>query len=141
MTAHRRFERIERIRFSDCDPAGIVFYPQYFVRFNALVEDWFTEGLGIPYAELIGPRRIGLPTVSLQSEFKAISRHGDAITFGLVVERLGGASFTLALDGRCGHELRLTLRQVIVTTDLDSHAAMAIPADVRDAIERFQRGV
>lgn len=135
-----RFERVERVRFSDCDPAGIVFYPQYFVRFNALVEDWFTEGLGISYAELIGPRRVGLPTVSLQTEFKAISRHGDALTLGLSVERLGGASLTLALDGRCGGELRLTLRQVIVTTDLRTHAAIAIPADLRTAIDAFQRG-
>ena len=31
--------RERRIRFSDCDPAGIVFYPQYFVMFNGLVEE------------------------------------------------------------------------------------------------------
>ena len=36
------FERERLVRFSDCDPAGIVFYPQYFVMFNGLVEDWVT---------------------------------------------------------------------------------------------------
>ncbi len=30
------FSRERLIRFSDCDPAGIVFYPQYFVMFNGL---------------------------------------------------------------------------------------------------------
>jgi acyl-CoA thioesterase FadM len=29
------------------------------------------------------------------------------------------------------------VRQVIVTTDLDSHRAIDIPADLRAAIERF----
>lgn len=29
-----------RIRFSECDPAGIVFYPQYFVMFNDCIEKW-----------------------------------------------------------------------------------------------------
>ncbi|HEY1393321.1 MAG TPA: acyl-CoA thioesterase, partial [Methylibium sp.] len=37
------FWRERQIRFSDCDPAGIVFYPQYFVMFNGLVEDWVGE--------------------------------------------------------------------------------------------------
>lgn len=37
------FSRARLIRFSDSDPAGVVFYPQYFVMFNGLVEDWFNE--------------------------------------------------------------------------------------------------
>ena len=37
------------VRFSHCDPAGIVFYPQYFIMFNGLVEDWFNQGLGVNY--------------------------------------------------------------------------------------------
>ncbi len=137
MPASTRFECNRRIRFSDCDPAGIVFYPQYFVMFNGLVEDWVTEGLGIPYAELLGPRRIGLPTVSLQTEFRAISRMGDEVTLGLGVEHLGTRSLILALDGRCGDEVRLRTRQVIVSTSLDTHQAIALPADLCAAVERF----
>ena len=34
------YEQEHRIRFSECDPAGIVFYPQYFVMFNDLMEAW-----------------------------------------------------------------------------------------------------
>ena len=41
------FERDVLIRFSHCDPAGIVFFPQYLVMFNNHVEDWVTDGLGI----------------------------------------------------------------------------------------------
>ena len=48
------FERELRIRFAHCDPAGIVFFPQYLVMINNLVEDWVTECLGVPYAELLG---------------------------------------------------------------------------------------
>ena len=92
-----RFERVYPIRFSHCDPAGIVFFPQYLVLFNHLVEDWFTEGLGVDYAQMLGARRIGLPIVRLECDFRAISRMGDAVTFGLVTERVGGRSLTLAL--------------------------------------------
>ena len=31
MSASAAFRRERTIRFSDCDPAAIVFYPQYFV--------------------------------------------------------------------------------------------------------------
>ncbi|NRF70612.1 acyl-CoA thioesterase [Aquincola sp. S2] len=135
-----RFERAQRIRFSHCDPAGIVFFPSYFVLFNGLVEDWVSDALGIPYAALIGERRIGLPTVSLQTGFRAISRMGDAVRLGLEVERLGLRSFTLALDC-CGADgaQRVQAQQVIVTTDLDSHRAVEIPEDLRAAIERFRQ--
>lgn len=138
MSAAPRFERRVPVRFAHCDPAGIVFFPQYFVWFNGLVEDWVTDALGIGYAELIGPRRVGLPTVSLQSEFRAVARLGEALTLGLAVERLGTRSLALALDAR-GDDgvVRACARQVLVTTDLATHRAITIPPDLRAAIERF----
>ena len=40
------FTRTVSIRFSHCDPAGIVYFPHYFDMFNGLIEDWYTEQLG-----------------------------------------------------------------------------------------------
>jgi len=129
------FRRAARIRFSDCDPAGIVFYPQYFVMLNGHVEEWFGAGLGIPYRSLIVERRIGLPSVRLEEDFTAVSRMGDEVELALSVERLGRASITLrhAIAG-AGGEPRMAMRQVLVATSLDTHRAIAIPEDVRAAI-------
>jgi len=130
------FRRERQIRFSDCDPAGIVFYPQYFVMFNGLVEDWI-DALGIGYQRLVIERRVGLPTVRLEADFRAISPMGDRVVLSLAVERLGGRSLTLKL--RCagaGGDTRMDLRQVIVTTSLDTHRAIDIPPDLRAAIAR-----
>ena len=135
------FVRERLIRFSDCDPAGIVFYPQYFVMFNGLVEDWVEEELGVGYRRLIVERRIGLPTVKLEAEFRAVSRMGDRVSLYLDVARIGGRS--LSLDLRCqgaspdgGEELRMRIRQVLVTTSLETHRSIDVPADLRAAIER-----
>lgn len=133
------FEREVPIRFSHCDPAGIVFFPQYLVMLNNLVEDWFNEELRIAYAQLLGPRRVGLPTVSLACEFTAPSRMGETVALGLSIERLGGASLTLKLGCRLGDEARMSARQVIVATSLDVHRAIPLPHDVRAALERFQQ--
>lgn len=141
LTSGPRFEQGMRIRFSHCDPAGIVFYPQYFVLFNGLVEDWVSEALGIPYAGLIGTRRVGMPTVKVESKFSAISRMGDELRFGLMVEQLGTKSLTLRLDCRGVDEplgsARVQVRNVIVTTDLDTHRSIEIPPDLRAAIAGF----
>lgn len=133
------FVREHRIRFADCDPAGIVFYPQYFVMFNGLVEDWINQSLGIVYHELVLGRRVGLPTVRLEADFKAVSRLGDPVALQLQVERLGQRSLTLQLrcTGRGDDDLRMAVRQVIVTTSLDAHRSVDIPIDLRGAIERF----
>lgn len=133
------FATERRIRFSDCDPAGIVFYPQYFVMFNGLVEDWFDGPLELGFHRLITDRRIGLPTVRVEAEFKAISRFGERVLLGLDVERLGERSLTLALTCTAAQtrELRMQLRQVIVCTSLDTHSSISIPPDVRAAIVRF----
>ena len=133
--APARFERVYPIRFSHCDPAGIVFFPQYLVLFNHLLEDWFTHGLGIDYAELIGPRRVGTPTVRLECDFRAISRMGEDVTFSITPERVGGKSLTLAIEARHGDELRVGARQVLVFTSLDTHRAIDMPADVRAALQ------
>jgi 4-hydroxybenzoyl-CoA thioesterase len=132
------FQRSRLIRFSDCDPAGIVFYPQYFVMLNGLVEDWVNEGLGLSYHGLVAQRRIGLPTVKLEADFRAVSRMGDQVVLGLSVERLGSRSMSLAL--RCfepvSGEVRMEVKQVLVTTSLETHRAVAIPDDMRAAIVR-----
>jgi len=135
-----RFERARRIRFSDCDPAGIVFYPQYFVMFNGLVEDWINDELRISYHDLIVNRGVGVPTVRLEAEFKVVSRLGDPVQLSLGVERLGSRSLTLRLrciGERGDDDMRMSLRQVIVTTSLKTHKSIEIPADLRDAVARF----
>jgi 4-hydroxybenzoyl-CoA thioesterase len=136
-----RFQRERRIRFSDCDPAGIVFYPQYFVMFNGLVEDWVDDVLQVGYSDLVSRRRIGLPTVRLEVDFTAVSRLGDAVQLELEVARLGAHSVTLALQchGERRDDVRMRMRQVLVTTSLETHKAIVIPNDLRDAIARFMQ--
>ena len=126
-----------RVRFSDCDPAGIVFFPQYLVMLNGVVEQWFDEGLRMPYAGLIGERRTGLPTVRLELDFTAISRHGDDLVWSLAIEKLGRSSLTLVVKVRCDDELRLGARQVLVCTSLDTHRPLALPDDVRAALQPY----
>lgn len=128
------------VRFSHCDPAGIVFYPQYFIMFNGLVEDWFNQGLGLNYAHYITGHRLGFPIVKLECDFVAPSKIGEIITLGLKLERLGRSSMEIVVDCRHRKEERLRARFVLVAMDLDAQRAQAIPGDLRELMLAFQQG-
>src|SRR6185436_7719256 len=111
------FSTRQTVRFSDCDPAGIVDYPDYFKMAQALVEDWFGQSLGMPYGELLNVRKIALPTVHLTVDFNRPSRLGEVLTWTLQVEALGRSSIRLKLVATADTVERLTIQQVIVTID------------------------
>lgn len=135
MTKPPTFTQRHRVRFAECDPAGIVFYPQYFVMFNNLLESWIDSLLPEGFAGYIGKHRFGLPTVRLEADFRSISRMGDDVELSLDVARLGGKSLTLSLTctGSDG-EIRMSVTQVVVATSLDSHRAIDIPEMLREAL-------
>jgi 4-hydroxybenzoyl-CoA thioesterase len=131
------FERPVRIRFSHCDPAGIVFFPQYLVMTNALVEDWFNEGLQIDYAKMIAQRRVGLPIVKLDCEFSRPSQMGETITLTLRVNAVGRRSISIGIVGHCKGETRFSAQQVLVTTSFETGKSIDIPADIASALAAF----
>ncbi|WP_176060537.1 thioesterase family protein [Paraburkholderia sp. BCC1876] len=131
------FERPVRIRFSHCDPAGIVFFPQYLVMTNALVEDWFNEGLRVDYAQMISQRRVGLPIVKLDCEFSRPSQMGETITLTLNVAAIGRRSISIEIVGHCNGETRFRAKQVLVTTSLDRNVSIDIPPDIASALAAF----
>ena len=59
------------------------------------------------------------------------------MTLGLAVARLGNRSIALAMECRDAERVRVAVRQTIVTTSLDTHRSIPIPADLRAAIEAF----
>lgn len=126
------------VRFGDCDPAGIVFYPRYFEMFNNLVEEWCAHGLGTSFRELVMERGIGLPTVSIQTDFVATSTLGDNLSAQLSVLKVGSSSLTLMvrLLGAGGDE-RVRARMVLVLMDMKKACAIRIPDLMRERIAHF----
>ena len=53
------FVHQRKIRFSHCDPAGILYFPLAFDLLNAAVEDWFETELGMPSGEFHMRHRVG----------------------------------------------------------------------------------
>lgn len=127
------------IRFAECDPAGIVFFPRFLEMMNDLTEDWFEQGLGIPFDELHFVHRHGVPLVHTHVEFLKACRMGERLALELGIESLGRSSMVLRIRGLVGGEERLRLRHklAMVTVESARLRATPIPDDYRSRMERF----
>lgn len=123
------------LRFGDCDPSGIAYFPSYLNILNGVVEDFWRE-IGFAWPKLIGELGIGTPTAHISCDFSRPSFFGEALTFKIAVRRVGNKSLHLehgvfGLDG-----LRWKAAQVIVATSMASHKSVVWPDEIRRALER-----
>ncbi|MGB3177723.1 MAG: thioesterase family protein [Albidovulum sp.] len=123
-----------KFRHGQCDPAGIVYTPNFFDVFNRAIEEWFDDALRIPYQDVIGRRRIGLGYVAASATFFAPFMMGDEAEVFVAVDKFGIKSYTLTVhlvkDQR--EAVRGTL--TTVTTNLDTHQSTKIPDDILEAL-------
>lgn len=133
----RLFLSRHALRFSHCDPAGIVYSPNTFDMINAAVEDWFGEELGLSFAELHINQLLGFPIVETHCEFLKPSRIGEHLTLQLAVTRLGRSSVVLRISGIVAGEERMRARHVIAMISLESLRAVPIPPELRARMAAF----
>lgn len=127
----KAFMAERRVRFEDCDPAGIVFYPRYFCMVNAVIEDWWAH-IGLPWQDLMRTRRLVTPVSHVDTVFLRPSMLGEQLQFQLQVEALGRSSFRLQHRVAGPDDLaRLQVRQRMVCASMDGHQPTAWPADIK----------
>ena len=125
------------VRFGDCDPAAIVFYPRYVEMLNNVVEEWFEKGLELPWGQMHRAEHRGMPIVDLHVRFLKPSRLGEHLDFALSLRSLGRSAVTLEIVGECGGERRLDAQLKLVHSDLRGPKAIAIPHDLRERMKPF----
>jgi 4-hydroxybenzoyl-CoA thioesterase len=130
------YERLIQIEFNHCDPAGIVFYPRYFEMVNSVIENFFADVVGRSFAQMHNGAENGVPTVAIETSFQRPSRLGDKVLFSLKIEKIGGSSLQMLIEGRGPEGLRLTVR--ITVAWIDRMKAAPWPAEMRAALERYR---
>ncbi len=134
------FTVTRRLRFADCDPAGIAFYPRLLEHLNGVVEDWCADALDYPFREMHLVRGRGMPTVALSIRFASPAQLGDRISWHLRVGRLGRSSLTLSVSavGPDGQDI-LQAEPTLVHTDFSKEQPKSepFPDTVRERIEPF----
>ncbi len=131
------FSKEIKVRFSDTDPAGVMYFPRFLDVFHGVFEDWFDEDLAMPYRWVLEDTRIGFPAVSTHCDYTAPFRFGETMVVTLKLVRLGDRSFTCEYEARGRGEdlIRVAARIVTVVVNLDSFVSHPMPAPMRKALE------
>ena len=137
MLTNRRPMRIE---WGDCDPAGIVFYPRYFMMFDACTAHLLERGTGLNKFQLIQAHNFaGFSMVDSRSRFIIPLRFGDDVTIESSITKVGTASFEVRHAVLKGDALAVESQEVRVwvgrdPSDATKIKAQPIPSAVADAM-------
>jgi 4-hydroxybenzoyl-CoA thioesterase len=136
-----------RVEFGDCDPAGIVWFPNFFRWIDAASRHFFTQ-CGVPrWAELEAATGIlGTPIVDTQCKFLKTASYGDTLLVRSSITEWRNKSFVqhhaivrTRADG--GEDVILECNEVRIFAmrrddGKNGIRAAAIPADIRALAEK-----
>jgi 4-hydroxybenzoyl-CoA thioesterase len=103
-------ERLVRVQWGDCDPAGIVYYPRYFEWVDASTILLFEKATGLTKIKMLEKHGgAGLALLETRAVFMVASQYGDDLkiesritefrrTVFLVHHRIAKADGTLGLE-------------------------------------------
>jgi 4-hydroxybenzoyl-CoA thioesterase len=132
-----RFVSTRQIRFGHCDPAAIVFYPQYVLLFQEVQEDFFQYGLGVDYYAMVAGG-LGAPIVRMDAVFQRPSRMGDVVDFVVSVKAIGNSSITTSFECFGADGLRVTAGLKFVMVDHTVRRTVPIPQELHTRLSHFQ---
>jgi 4-hydroxybenzoyl-CoA thioesterase len=126
------------VQFGDCDPAGIIYYPRYFVFFDDATTELLSVALRCSiHLSPIRGRSIGVPAVQADATFLAPVSFGDLLKIETSVTNVGRSSFSLEHLVRVEDAVRArgTETRVLVKREVDNVArATVLPDDLRTAL-------
>ena len=98
----KKFTTQIRVYWTECDPAGIVYFGNFFKYFEIVEEELFAS-LGYPRAQLFEEKKIGFPRVETWARFRKPVPHGALVSITAWIERRTEKSllycFEVRLDG------------------------------------------
>jgi 4-hydroxybenzoyl-CoA thioesterase len=124
------------VQFGDCDPAGIVFFPNFLRWMDAASLSFFMQCGLPPWRELVKTRGIvGTPLLEINTRFVKSATYGETLTITTHIDEWRPSVFVQVHRVTRGEELICEGREVraFVRRDSDNPdrlRAMPIPEDI-----------
>ncbi len=126
----------QKIRYSDCDPQGIVFNANFPRYWDDALTDWYEEsGFG---GEELGGHGVEVVTARIEIDFKAPATLGETLETTIAIEKWGTTSMTIAIETRRLSDEALCVegREVIVYVDPENFRPVPVPDFVKERLSR-----
>jgi len=132
------FAREVAIQFTHSDPAGIIYYPNYFDMIGDLIEEWLRSALGIDYTRAVLDDGVGLPIAGAEFQFRAPVKMGDRLTLELGVITVAADSVGLSIRGHSAGRQCLEGTVNCTMVQLATRGAIQIPVELRAKLETLR---
>ncbi|MFN0098473.1 MAG: acyl-CoA thioesterase [Gemmatimonadaceae bacterium] len=128
----------ERVRWSDCDPLGIIYYGTYIRFFEAAEHEMFRQA-GLPYEVMRVQRQVQLPRKAFQVEFHSPAEMDELMEIRVGVARFGETSLTLRFEAYRARDLahRASATLTVVCVEKETITKRPLPDFVKDALRPY----
>lgn len=123
-----------RVHFHDTDASGRIHYIALLYHFDH-AEAEFLRSRGIGY-RTIQDERVGFPRVRVECDYTGALTYDDPMRIAVTVERVGGASFTLAFEATVNGEHKGRGKVTICSIDRQTQKPIPLPEKVREGLAR-----
>lgn len=125
----------QKIRYSDCDPQGIVFNGNYARYWDDAATDWLEElGLGGPE---LGGNGVEVVTARLEIDFKSAARLGEVLETSIKIAKFGTTSMDLDVETiNASSGVAIAAGKLVwVFVDPEHFRPVPVPGDIKDRLE------
>jgi YbgC/YbaW family acyl-CoA thioester hydrolase len=121
-----------RVRFGDTDASGRIFYISLLHHFDS-AEAEFLRSLGVGY-HAIQDKNTGFPRVRVECDYTGALVYDDLMDIAVIVDRVGGASFTVAFDVTVEGRRAAHGKVTIACISRETQRAIPLPENLRAAL-------
>jgi YbgC/YbaW family acyl-CoA thioester hydrolase len=127
-----KFEVLDRVRWSDCDPFGIIYYGAY-IRLFQVAEEELLRACGLPYATLREEKGVWIPRKAVQAEFHSPAQIDEEVAVQVHFSRIGNTAITMQFEVYRASDRthRASGSLTVVSVDKPTMTPRPIPDDVR----------
>ena len=133
-----KFEVLDRVRWSDCDPFGIIYYGAYIRLFQVAEEELF-RACGLPFSVLREEKGVWIPRKALQAEFHSPAQLDEEVAVQAHFSKIGRSAITIQFEvyRAANRAHRATGSLTVVSVDKPTMKPRQIPDDVREKLSLY----
>jgi len=136
-TENFSFVHTQRVRWTEVDLQGVVFFGHYYAYFDHGMTEYFRT-LGYPYPDSFVDETTDTFIKHCECDYAASARYDDVIDIHVRMARMGRSSMNLAFQITREGELLVTGSVVYVFANPHTRKSKPIPDTLRAAVEAFE---
>ena len=133
-------EITDRVRWSDCDVSGIIYYGAY-VRLFQVAEEELFRACGLPFEALRQAMGVWIPRKAFQVEFHSPAQLDEEVVVRAHFSRLGTTAITMQFEVYRASDRahRASGSLTVVSVDKPTMTPRPIPEDVKAKLSLHAR--